>query len=63
MIDPLVGVPDFWHACRIQALDDIKHVRQAAMIFQKLYSLFVNTDALLAEINPLVLTEEGNIVA
>ncbi|MEA4903904.1 MAG: succinate--CoA ligase subunit beta, partial [Petrimonas sp.] len=43
--------------------DDIKPVREAATIFQKLYKLFVDTDASLAEINPLVLTDEGQIKA
>ena len=33
------------------------------MIFQKLYKLFVASDASLAEINPLVLTREGDLLA
>src|SRR5690606_39399039 len=43
--------------------DDIKHVRNAAVIIQRLYKLFVDTDASLAEINPLVLTKEEEIIA
>jgi len=38
-------------------------VRQAAVIFQKLYKLLIETDASLAEINPLVLTKEGTTMA
>ncbi|MFA6361079.1 MAG: succinate--CoA ligase subunit beta, partial [Dysgonamonadaceae bacterium] len=43
--------------------DDIKQVRQAADIFQKLYKLFIETDASLAEINPLILTPEKKVIA
>jgi len=34
-----------------------------ASILQKLYVLFVEKDALLAEINPLVLTKQGELLA
>ena len=64
VIDPSVGVPDFLaREAAFKLFDDINQVRQVAVIFQKLYKLFVSTDASLAEINPLVLTEEGNIIA
>jgi succinyl-CoA synthetase, beta subunit len=64
VIDPSVGIPDYLaREAAFTLFDDIKLVRQAAVIFQKLYKLFVETDASLAEINPLVLTEEGNIMA
>ena len=43
--------------------DDIKQVRQAADIFQKLYKLFIETDASLAEINPLILTPDKKVIA
>src|SRR5690554_7353542 len=63
-IDPLVGVPDYLaREAAFKLFDDIKHVRNAAVIFQKLYKLFVATDTSLAEINPLVLTKEGDIMA
>ncbi|MFA5651123.1 MAG: ADP-forming succinate--CoA ligase subunit beta [Proteiniphilum sp.] len=63
-IDPSVGVPDYLaREAAFKLVSDIKQVRQIASIFQKLYKLFVSTDASLAEINPLVLTEEGNIIA
>ena len=64
VIDPLIGVPDYLaREAAFKLFDDIKPVREAATIFQKLYRLFVDTDASLAEINPLVLTDEGRIKA
>lgn len=64
VIDPLIGIPDYLaREAAFKLFDDITQVRQAATIFQKLYKLFVNTDASLAEINPLVLTKEGEIMA
>ncbi len=38
-------------------------VRQASKMLAALYRLFMEKDASLVEINPLVLTEEGNLVA
>jgi len=38
-------------------------VKQATVLFQKLYQIFLDTDASLVEINPLVLTDEGNLLA
>jgi succinyl-CoA synthetase beta subunit len=64
VIDPSIGVPDYLaREAAFKLFDDLNLVRQAATIFQKLYKLFVDTDASLAEINPLVLTQEGNIIA
>jgi succinyl-CoA synthetase beta subunit len=64
VIDPSIGVPDFLaREAAFNLFDDIKLVRQTAGILQKLYKLFVVSDASLAEINPLVLTNEGNIIA
>ena len=64
VIDPLIGVPDYLaREAAFKLFDDIKLVRQTASVLQKLYKLFVETDASLAEINPLVLTEEGELKA
>lgn len=61
-IDPLIGVPDYLaREAAFKLFDDIGQVRKTADILQKLYKLFVETDASLAEINPLVLTAEGEI--
>jgi len=64
VIDPSIGVPDYLaREAAFRLFDDIVLVRQAAVIFHKLYKLFIETDASLAEINPLVLTKEGAIMA
>jgi len=42
---------------------DVALVRQAAGILQKLYRAFVDAGASLAEINPLVVTPKGEVVA
>ncbi len=64
VIDPSVGIPDYLaREAAFKLFDEIGQVRQAAGIFQKLYRLFVENDASLAEINPLVLTKEGSIMA
>lgn len=38
-------------------------VDKVAMVFVKLYSVYTNEDATLVEVNPLVLTEEGDVIA
>jgi len=64
VIDSSTGVPDYLaREAAFRLFDDIGLVRQAAVIFHKLYKLFIETDASLAEINPLVLTKEGTIMA
>ncbi|MGV8962417.1 MAG: ADP-forming succinate--CoA ligase subunit beta [Candidatus Saccharimonadaceae bacterium] len=63
-IDPTIGMPDFLaRQVAFLLFDDINQVRQAAVIFQKLYKLFVETDASLAEINPMILTPDKRVVA
>ena len=63
-IDPTVGMPDYLaRQAAFLLFEDIKQVRQAASIFQKLYKLFVETDASLAEINPLILTPDKEVIA
>ncbi|MDZ4723955.1 MAG: ADP-forming succinate--CoA ligase subunit beta [candidate division Zixibacteria bacterium] len=42
---------------------DILHVQQAASIIKKLYDLYWQTDATLIEINPLVTTPGGKVIA
>nr|WP_321373259.1 ADP-forming succinate--CoA ligase subunit beta [uncultured Bacteroides sp.] len=63
-IDPFVGMPDYL-ARRIAffLFEDMEQVGQLVQILQNMYQLFIDTDASLIEINPLVLTEEGNLVA
>ncbi|WP_025001844.1 ADP-forming succinate--CoA ligase subunit beta [Prevotella dentasini] len=63
-IDPLIGLPDYLaREAAFHLFDDMASVKQTVPILQKLYKLFVEKDASLAEINPLVLTEEGNVMA
>jgi len=63
-IDPTMGLMD-WQARKIalQLFRDPKLVRQAAAILVKLYKLYIDTDASLAEINPLVLTTDNQVLA
>ena len=64
IIDPLIGVPDYLaREAAFKLFDDIKLVREAATVLQKLYKAFIETDASLAEINPLVLTPDNEIKA
>ncbi len=43
--------------------DDVKQARAAAKIMQQLYSAFVTSGGSLAEINPLVTTPSGEVIA
>jgi succinyl-CoA synthetase beta subunit len=43
--------------------DDVKKVRAAAKIMQQLYTAFMKSGCSLAEINPLVTTPQGDVVA
>jgi succinyl-CoA synthetase beta subunit len=43
--------------------DDVKKVRAAGKIMQQLYAAFMKSDASLAEINPLVVTPAGEVLA
>lgn len=63
-IDPLIGIPDYLaRKFAFNLFSDINHVNQLSSIIQQLYRLFLDKDASLAEINPLVLTQEGNLIA
>lgn len=63
-IDSFVGMPDYL-ARRIAffLFEDMELVGQMVQILQNMYQLFIDTDASLIEINPLALTEEGNLIA
>jgi succinyl-CoA synthetase beta subunit len=63
-IDATTGLMD-WQARNIafQLFRDIKQVRQTSEILKKLYRLYMETDASLAEINPLVLTPDQQVLA
>jgi succinyl-CoA synthetase beta subunit len=63
-IDPLIGLQA--HQARsvfFKIMKDGSHVRQAADILVKLYKLYIETDASLAEINPLVIDGNNKVIA
>ena len=63
-IDPLLGISDF-HARRLvfgARLNPEAH-KEAIALVPKLYRAFVEMDASLVEVNPLVLTGDGRVVA
>lgn len=63
-IDPVIGLKSFQIKELSQALfDGTEKQKAVALIFGKLYKLFIEKDCSLAEINPLVLTKDGEIVA
>ena len=63
-IDPDLGMtPFFARKIAFALFDDFSLVKQAADLFQKLYKIFLETDASLVEINPLVLTDDGKLLA
>lgn len=61
-IDPDLGMTDFMaRKIAFKLFDDILLVKQATDIFKKMYQLFIDTDASIVEINPLVITD-GNVL-
>ena len=64
LVDPLVGLKDFQaRAAASPLFQDPSLVKQAEVTLKNLYALFVEKDLSLAEINPLVGTEQGIVVA
>ncbi|GET27172.1 ADP-forming succinate--CoA ligase subunit beta [Prolixibacter sp. NT017] len=64
VIDAEIGLMPFQaRQIAFKLFDDIKLVRQGADLFEKLYRVFMDTDASLAEINPLVITADGSLMA
>jgi succinyl-CoA synthetase, beta subunit len=63
-IDPDLGMTPFMARKIAFALfDDFALVKQATPILQKLYKIFIDTDANLAEVNPLVITDRDELYA
>jgi succinyl-CoA synthetase beta subunit len=63
-IDPFVGIPDY--LARKFAFNLVKaphQVSQLAEILKNLYRLLIEKDASLAEINPLIINEQGDLEA
>ena len=64
-VDPLEGFQP-WQARRLvyaAGLDDPGEQKQVAAIVEKLYAAFVGCDAMLCEVNPLIVTPEGDVRA
>src|SRR5204863_1235366 len=63
-IDPATGLTDTEAGCATRkiGIPDAR-VPQAGAVLQGLYRAFDGTDASLAEINPLVLTGDGKVIA
>lgn len=63
-IFPFVGIPDFLAKKAASMLfDDWQLVLQGKDLIRNLYKLMVTTDASLVEVNPLVVTTEGRLIA
>ena len=66
-IDPTIGMRPYQASEMAYGLEidkiNPKLIRPAAALFQGLYETFVNEDCSLVEINPLVLTGDGRVVA
>ena len=66
-IDPTIGMRPYQASEMAYGLEidkiNPKLIRPAAALFQGLYDTFVNEDCSLVEINPLVLTGDGRVVA
>ncbi len=63
-VDPILGLRGF-EATRLAMFvyDDFRLARQCAGIIDKLFKVFIDNDASLAEINPLIVTKEGQLIA
>jgi len=64
-VDPLVGFQPYqarW-LCFTAGVDDPGEQKQVVAIVEKLYRAFVESDATLCEVNPLIVTPEGEVRA
>ena len=64
-VDPFEGFQP-WHARRLvygAGVEDPGEQKQIAAIVEKLYAAFVGCDAMLCEINPLIVTPDGEVRA
>jgi succinyl-CoA synthetase beta subunit len=64
-VDPLVGYQPYQARRLVYAagIDDANEQKQVLAIVSKLYAAFVGSDAMLCEINPLVVTPDGEVRA
>jgi succinyl-CoA synthetase beta subunit len=63
-VDPIVGIDEAKAREIAEAAGfSAELVEKVVPVFQKLYDVYVGEDATLVEVNPLVLTGEGNVIA
>jgi succinyl-CoA synthetase beta subunit len=63
-IDPDLGMTDFLaRKIAFELFQDINQVKHAADIFKKLYRIFMDKDASIVEVNPFVITGDGQLAA
>ena len=63
-VDPRFGLMPYQAmALAFELYDDLKQVRQAASVMQRLYTAFIDAGASLAEINPLITDQKGTVIA
>ncbi len=63
-VDPIYGLlPHQARNLSFNLFEDFDLVNKTASIIMKLYELFIETDASIAEINPFVLTSSGELLA
>ncbi|MCP6042944.1 succinate--CoA ligase subunit beta, partial [Klebsiella pneumoniae] len=64
VVDPVVGLRSF-QARRLAFKMEVptKLVNKFSDMVMKLYKVYVETDCTIAEINPLVTTKDGNVIA
>ncbi len=63
-VDPLIGIRSYDALYLVKKAGvDTAIVKPLYAFLAKLYQMFVETDALLAEINPLIITEENDLIA
>ncbi len=64
VIDPSIGIPDYLaRRFALTLFHQTEPMNRLARIIQQLYKLFMEKDASLAEINPLVQTGSGELIA
>ncbi len=63
-IDPRFGLMSYQAmSLAFKLYDDVKQVREAAVVMQRLFQAFVDAGGSLAEINPLITNDEGTVLA
>lgn len=63
-INPLIGIPDYLaRRYAFTFFEQVELVNKMVPILQNLYKLFIEKDAALVEINPLVLTDKTELIA